>query len=509
MKENHQHLINNSILNRIFTKKKIPNNIDIKYFEKENINQMNKSPFIFYKKIKAKQFNTRNKDYGNDFYQNQDINIYRLSNGMNKNSQTYNNSSYSSFLSNINNNSIAHNLQNFVNQKKLKNILNLKINNNKEIKKRNISNENKRNCCSYNNPNIKKGFDFDEYINIINPYRKSMPKKYDNIHSSSYENKNMIFYNNTQESEDEVFNKIDKKLLFVLKNLKIEKFYEIFIKNGIFFKDLFLLNKEDLIEIKIPIGPRNRLLYFINIFNRISKNYDFDELYTFFKVYNDDDKENNKSIENITNIKKKIIPRPNVNLYKKLNKIKNIEIQKNKNLNIKVHNNIIKNKNYKNKDLENLVLEYKPSSSRNEKKNNFEDSLINLNYTEIFSPQNYILNNNTQNNFPKNKKKPQKIIIDNNIDIIKKLNKINSFYAKSQENNNNEKILSFYKTKKDISRNIKNKNHNICPIPKKPNKINSPKYMNSTTENINFNKNTSKNILNERTLYEKIRKIKI
>ena len=47
MKENHQHLINNSILNRIFTKKKIPNNIDIKYFEKENINQMNKSPFIF------------------------------------------------------------------------------------------------------------------------------------------------------------------------------------------------------------------------------------------------------------------------------------------------------------------------------------------------------------------------------------------------------------------------------------------------------------------------------
>lgn len=40
------------------------------------------------------------------------------------------------------------------------------------------------------------------------------------------------------------------------------------------FRDLFQLRKHDLIEMNIPIGPRNRIINFVNEYMKFGKNYD-------------------------------------------------------------------------------------------------------------------------------------------------------------------------------------------------------------------------------------------
>ena len=125
----------------------------------------------------------------------------------------------------------------------------------------------------------------------------------------SYEQTNPNSHRDMNIDMDISSNVVDQKLLFVLKNLKIDNLYKIFIKNGIYFRDLFLLSKDDLVEIKIPIGPRNRILYFIKLFNKSAKSYDFEELYYFFK-----DRKENQKIEAYHNLKKISIPHPSRNL---------------------------------------------------------------------------------------------------------------------------------------------------------------------------------------------------
>ena len=56
-------------------------------------------------------------------------------------------------------------------------------------------------------------------------------------------------------------------LEYTLKSLGIDEcYFETFYANKITFEDLMLLTREDLKEMNIPIGPRNRLLNFINKF---------------------------------------------------------------------------------------------------------------------------------------------------------------------------------------------------------------------------------------------------
>ena len=58
----------------------------------------------------------------------------------------------------------------------------------------------------------------------------------------------------------------DKDLL--LKYIKI-LFYDLNL-NYIYLNDLFLLSKDDLIEMNIPIGPRNRIINFILKYKKFS-----------------------------------------------------------------------------------------------------------------------------------------------------------------------------------------------------------------------------------------------
>jgi hypothetical protein len=52
----------------------------------------------------------------------------------------------------------------------------------------------------------------------------------------------------------------DPKVKQFLLDLKLDSFINLFTENEICYEDLFLLSREDLAELKIPIGPRNRIL---------------------------------------------------------------------------------------------------------------------------------------------------------------------------------------------------------------------------------------------------------
>ena len=54
--------------------------------------------------------------------------------------------------------------------------------------------------------------------------------------------------------------KIEDKLEIFLRKLGLENYLYVFKANQISGKDLALLSKEDLVDMKIPIGPRNRIL---------------------------------------------------------------------------------------------------------------------------------------------------------------------------------------------------------------------------------------------------------
>ena len=55
----------------------------------------------------------------------------------------------------------------------------------------------------------------------------------------------------------------DSKLDALFHTYKLENYLQVFKENKISIKDLNLITKEDLIDMKIPIGPRNRILKII------------------------------------------------------------------------------------------------------------------------------------------------------------------------------------------------------------------------------------------------------
>lgn len=62
-------------------------------------------------------------------------------------------------------------------------------------------------------------------------------------------------------------NNDDSKLDALFHSYKLENYLQVFKENKISIKDLNLITKEDLIDMKIPIGPRNRILKIIENFD--------------------------------------------------------------------------------------------------------------------------------------------------------------------------------------------------------------------------------------------------
>ena len=272
-------------------------------------------------------------------------------------------------------------------------------------------------------------------------------------------------------------NNIDIKLNFTLSNLELNELKNVFQDNYIYFDDLFLLTKEDFVEMKIPIGPRNRLLNFIKKYKNYAKNFDLNELSNFMNKY--------KESINSNEIDKCLIETPSTNnKYKSIttaetNKNKGSNDSKEKRLNIsnlevgdsflkkqfkKKKNNIAKdlneiiNQNYieeSNKRC-NTYKELESNNYNNEEKENILENNTNLNDADknIFS--NSLLKDFTSNTTDYK---------DSNMNIIN-LN-LNNDYSKVENNNNFvSKKSSPFDTKNNMSpiiisnKNINQNNHN-------------------------------------------------
>ena len=127
-------------------------------------------------------------------------------------------------------------------------------------------------------------------------------------------------------------NNIDIKLDFTLSNLELNELKKVFEDNYIYFDDLFLLTKEDFVEMKIPIGPRNRLLNFIKKYKNYAKNFDLNELSTFmnkFKESINSNEPNNDLVETPSTsnkYKSKTTAETNKNKYSNESKEKRLNV---------------------------------------------------------------------------------------------------------------------------------------------------------------------------------------
>ena len=68
--------------------------------------------------------------------------------------------------------------------------------------------------------------------------------------------------------------------------MNLDYLSSIFKDNYINFKDLFLLTKDDFIEMKVPIGPRNKIIYFIVLYKKTMRNFEMNDILFFFQNIN-------------------------------------------------------------------------------------------------------------------------------------------------------------------------------------------------------------------------------
>ena len=267
-------------------------------------------------------------------------------------------------------------------------------------------------------------------------------------------------------------NNIDIKLNFTLSNLELNELKQIFEDNYIFFDDLFLLTKEDFVEMKIPIGPRNRLLNFIKKYKSYAQNFDLNELSSFMNKYkesiNSNEMDNTLGETPSTNNKYKSTMTTDTNKNKGSNdskgkglNISNLEENdsllkhKNKNkgrrddLNEIIHQNNIDENNNK------IFNTYKTIESKNnneeENENDLDNNVNNNNINQnIFS-------NSLFNEFTSNMTDLKDSNIDNIINIT--YNKNNSLKNECL-NNLVSKDTTHFITNNNIVPTIINKNNN-------------------------------------------------
>ena len=295
------------------------------------------------------------------------------------------------FSNSKNNNNIKKSKSFFLTNKlkELKNIPNSII-----IKKENKLDHNIKHINSKKNKNFS--YTFQNFYNNY-PRPEPFPKKIDIRiinNNSNFNTSNINDSSNRYKNRDNKNEYDDKKILFILINLGLENIFCKFKDNFITYNDLIFLTKEDFLEMKIPIGPRNRIINFIEELKKNGTNLDFEELRTFLEKY--------KKL--ISGYKSKIISNKN-NYINEENK--NINEQNNCNYN---NNKFICSKCSK-KSPNNSIIFYKDyESEKNQNISLIDKNIIGTNYNNsIFSENNsnklnknllvkyYSFNNNNKN----------------------------------------------------------------------------------------------------------------
>ena len=270
---------------------------------------------------------------------------------------------------------------------------------------KNYINENSNKNLQHQKQNIYRYFPQPE------PFPKTINYNF-SINNNLKNSNNTISKEEPNSTQNTIYKKEDSNVLYLLMNLNLGNLYNIFISNCISFNDLFLLTKEDFIEMKIPIGPRNRIMHFLSEYKKIGKKFDFMELSNFLNYY------------------KKIMDKPNIN---DSNFIESFSKKENKNDNKENFNNL--NESIKDKGL-----------SVNENSNNTEKKLINISKDKEMNNDCHRLKKYNSVNFYKNKdknrniKKPCHLYRKTNEkkeQFINKIQKYNSFKNSNTINKDN------------------------------------------------------------------------
>ena len=268
---------------------------------------------------------------------------------------------------------------------------------------------------------------------VFNVDLSNINKNHDNVYNKR---QNQLSYNNLTQIETNplsssrstgsisiaIANKRinDIKLTYALKTLNLENLYNDFNLNHITFNDLCLLTREDLIEMNLPIGTRNRLFHFTQEYKNYAKNYDINELINFFQSHK-------QFIINTIN---------DFHSHLFQNKIEDSQYSQTYSNDSYDYTNYIKNNIKNSKD-----LEY--NNNPNEEKQNYLNSIPlpkkkqNLNYWKIKK----IETNNNKNNNLKIKNNNESSFVNKNLFENKKIKP--TFYNINNENKSNKFSNSF------------------------------------------------------------------
>ena len=314
---------------------------------------------------------------------------------------------------------------------------------------------------------------------IINKYI-TKNKSYNNFNKVKINN-NCEKINQSKSNSNRNKNTTDLKLNFTLSNLELNELKNVFEDNYIFFEDLFLLTKEDFIEMKISIGPRNRLLNFIKKYKNYAKTFDLNELSSFMNKYKDSinsneidttigetPSTNNKYKSTMTNSKEKKLNISNLEEETNNNNKNNIIDDLNEIINQNNNNNkrcntykTIESRNYNDEDIDTEKDNNKNNNNVN--KNIFSNSLFNefTSYATDLKDSNFdfVDVNNTKNQNKLNKSNMLKIECLNSL-----ISKNNSPFITNNDliQNKNNKVGNqniYVKTKSKMQQNTYYKNY--------------------------------------------------
>ena len=354
---------------------------------------------------------------------------------------------------------------------------------------RNKINENKKENL-YNNKNKKQySYTFQNFYNNY-PQPEPFPKKIDiRIINNSNDNiSSKTIYN--ERKDKTVYD--DKKILFILTNLGLENLYSKFKDNFITYNDLKFLKKDDFVEMKIPIGPRNRIIHFIEEFNKIDTQLDFQELKFFIDAYK-------KAISGNNFLNKKSGFTSNSSFLISYNE------NKKDNISIKFNNSditTIKNNKYFPKS----KLENSKYSENNEKYNNIkknysiDDREINKYNININHNKKKIKNKNNENNSSSIDIDYYKTNFTNNDESVKYPSSIFDNINNSKTPTNKMKYIYFNKPNTLIRNNTFMKNKG-AKIKNKNNKINNGSFSKTLINKLDIiNKEVEKYELNYKKL---------
>ncbi len=117
--------------------------------------------------------------------------------------------------------------------------------------------------------------------------RESNNDNYNNENLKDIRSNNTNNDNNIKKHADSGNVPKDNKVILletILKYLDTFDYYKVFLDNQIYLNDFLLITRQDLVELNLPIGKRNRVLAFAEKYKNYAKDFTLEEIHNFFNM---------------------------------------------------------------------------------------------------------------------------------------------------------------------------------------------------------------------------------